>query len=78
MIHLAERISRIRSWAAELLARADFALCVEEDEWAVRRGWTVTKAGFGARRYRDPRFDALKAARTAAYRAEEVGGHVFS
>ncbi|WP_433513392.1 hypothetical protein ACQP2T_59025 [Nonomuraea sp. CA-143628] len=32
---------------------------MEPDEFAYRRGWTVAKVGFGARRYRDPRFDQL-------------------
>ncbi|MFI6293816.1 hypothetical protein ACIBEJ_19665 [Nonomuraea sp. NPDC050790] len=33
---------------------------MEPDEFAHRRGWTVARTGFGARRYRDPRFDQLK------------------
>ncbi|MEU8250954.1 hypothetical protein [Nonomuraea sp. NPDC048916] len=33
---------------------------MEPDEFAYRRGWTVTRSGFGARTYRDPRFDQLK------------------
>ncbi|WP_143043921.1 hypothetical protein [Nonomuraea jiangxiensis] len=53
------------AWVSSLVARADHELCAEEDDRARRRGWTVTKTGFGARRYRDPRFDALKAARLA-------------
>lgn len=53
-------LSRIKSRIRELIAWADRELCAEEDEFAYRRGWTVAKAGFGARRYRDPRFDQLK------------------
>ncbi|MFC7103674.1 hypothetical protein ACFQQB_26510 [Nonomuraea rubra] len=33
---------------------------MEPDEFAYRVGWTVTKTGFGSRRYRDPRFDQLR------------------
>ncbi|MFG1705491.1 hypothetical protein ACFLIM_20070 [Nonomuraea sp. M3C6] len=32
---------------------------MEPDEFAHRIGWTVSRTGFGARRYRDPRFDQL-------------------
>ncbi|WP_347697993.1 hypothetical protein [Nonomuraea sp. B12E4] len=53
------------AWVGELVTRADHALCAKQDERARRHGWTVTKTGFGARRYRDPRFDALSAARVA-------------
>ncbi|SDQ74679.1 hypothetical protein [Thermostaphylospora chromogena] len=54
-------LARFTSWIGGLLDRADRSLCMEEDEFAHRRGWTVTKTGFGARLYRDPRFDLLKA-----------------
>ncbi|MEV0626395.1 hypothetical protein ACI2LC_06400 [Nonomuraea wenchangensis] len=33
---------------------------MEPDEFAYHVGWTVTRTGFGARRYRDPRFDQLR------------------
>ncbi|MFC6559338.1 hypothetical protein [Nonomuraea cavernae] len=33
---------------------------MEPDEFAFRRDWTVSKSGFGARTYRDPRFDQLR------------------
>ncbi|MDP4500681.1 hypothetical protein OHA25_04560 [Nonomuraea sp. NBC_00507] len=33
---------------------------MEPDEFAHHVGWTVTRTGFGARRYRDPRFDQLR------------------
>ncbi|MEV0829481.1 hypothetical protein [Nonomuraea rubra] len=65
MLHVAARVSRIRSYVSELLARADRALCADRDERARQYGWTVTRTGFGSRRYRDPRFDALRAARLA-------------
>ncbi|MFF5209960.1 hypothetical protein [Streptosporangium sp. NPDC000396] len=54
---------------------ADRELCMDQDEWAYRLGWTVTKKGFGSRFYREPRFDQLKAEQGAAP-AEEVGGNV--
>jgi hypothetical protein len=54
---------RIKTWVLGLIDLADRELCMEEDEFAYRVQWTVTKAGFGARRYRDPRFDQLKADR---------------
>ncbi|MBE1564863.1 hypothetical protein [Nonomuraea africana] len=38
---------------------------MEYDEFAHRRGWTVTRTGFGSRSYRDPRFDQLRVSRTA-------------
>ncbi|WP_156325899.1 hypothetical protein [Nonomuraea sp. SBT364] len=53
-------LSRIKSRIRELVAWADRELCWEPDEFGMRRGWTVTRTGFGARRYRDPRFDQLK------------------
>ncbi|WP_336209834.1 hypothetical protein [Nonomuraea sp. LPB2021202275-12-8] len=53
-------LSRIKSRIQELISRADREICMEPDEFAFRRGWTVTRTGFGARRYRDPRFDQLK------------------
>ncbi|MGN9785004.1 hypothetical protein ACTMTF_26475 [Nonomuraea sp. ZG12] len=58
-----KRLSRIKSWIQDLIARADRDICLEPDEFACRRGWTVTRAGFGARHYRDPRFDQLKLGR---------------
>ncbi|GAA5074734.1 hypothetical protein HNP84_007436 [Thermocatellispora tengchongensis] len=58
-------LARIKSWVLDLADRADRALCMEEDEFAHRIGWTVTRTGFGSRRYRDPRFDLLTAARPA-------------
>ncbi len=54
-------LSRFKSWIRELIAWADREICMEPDEFAHRRGWTVTKTGFGSRRYRDPRFDQRKA-----------------
>ncbi|NRQ31376.1 hypothetical protein HII36_05920 [Nonomuraea sp. NN258] len=53
-------ISRIKSRIRELVAWADREICMEPDEFALHRGWTVTRTGFGARCYRDPRFDQLK------------------
>jgi hypothetical protein len=65
MFYLTERVSRFWSWIDAALTRADEALCADQDERARQYGWTVAKTGFGSRRYRDPRFDALKAARLA-------------
>jgi hypothetical protein len=62
-------ISRIKSWIQEHTECADREICMEPDEFAYRRGWTVTRLGFGARCYRDPRFDQRRA---PARVAEEV------
>lgn len=69
MLHVAKLVSRFGSRMSALLARADQALCEKQDGRARQYGWTVTRTGFGSRRYRDPRFDALKAARLAEIRA---------
>lgn len=50
-------LSRIKSRIRELIVWADREICMEPDEFAHRRGWTVERTGFGSRRYRDPRFD---------------------
>ncbi|MDF5754895.1 hypothetical protein [Spongiactinospora sp. TRM90649] len=52
----------------------DREICMEEDEFAHRIGWTVIKGGFGQRRYRDPRFDQLKADRLRALHGVEEDG----
>ncbi|MCG5215204.1 hypothetical protein [Streptosporangium sp. KLBMP 9127] len=65
-------IARIKSWLLALLDTADREMCLEEDEFAHRIGWTVTRSGFGSRRYRDPRFDRL----AAPQNPEEVSGNV--
>lgn len=39
---------------------ADRNLCVDQDWWAGRLGWDVRKPSFGARVYRDPRFDIVR------------------
>ncbi|MFG3438006.1 hypothetical protein ACGF0J_12270 [Nonomuraea sp. NPDC047897] len=62
-------LGRIKSRIRELIAWADREICMEPDEFAFRRGWTVSRAGFGARVYRDPRFDQLRVAPPVA---EEV------
>ncbi|MEV5412455.1 hypothetical protein AB0K60_26930 [Thermopolyspora sp. NPDC052614] len=41
------------------VGRLDRSLCVDQDWWAHLLGWKVTRIGFGARDYRDPRFDIL-------------------
>ncbi|MEV0997416.1 hypothetical protein [Nonomuraea sp. NPDC050202] len=53
-------VSRIKAWIQDLIASADYEICVEPDEFAFRVGWTVSRTGFGSRRYRDPRFDQLR------------------
>lgn len=45
---------------ATFVARADRSLCLDQDWWAWLLGWEVTRLGFGARGYRDPRFDILR------------------
>ncbi|MEV6985012.1 hypothetical protein AB0M95_27655 [Sphaerisporangium sp. NPDC051017] len=40
-----------------LVARADEAVCARDERFAALLGWQVTRVGFGARAYRDPRFD---------------------
>lgn len=45
---------------------ADRALCADQDRWARELQWTVNRTGFGARLYRDPRFDLVR-------EVEEVG-----
>ncbi|MEW9527648.1 hypothetical protein [Microbispora sp. NPDC049125] len=45
---------------------ADSALCADQDGWARQLSWTVSRTGFGARHYRDPRFDIVR-------ELEEVG-----
>ncbi|WP_113704393.1 hypothetical protein [Nonomuraea lactucae] len=55
-------LSRIKSRIRELIAWTDREICMEPDEFAYRRGWTVARCGFGARIYRDPRFDQLRIA----------------
>jgi hypothetical protein len=59
MFHVIKtRLTRLRrKIAAYQLATAS--------EYAVWYGWTVTQTGPGTWRYRDPRFDQLKANRTA-------------
>ncbi|GAA0968566.1 hypothetical protein GCM10009555_014210 [Acrocarpospora macrocephala] len=43
-----------------LLDGADRRLCADQDRWAYELEWTITRAGFGARQYRDPRFDLVQ------------------
>lgn len=52
-------LGRIKSRIRELIAWTDREICMEPDEFAHHIGWTVTRTGFGSRRYRDPRFDQL-------------------
>ncbi len=54
------RKSSIVTHIQDLMACADREICLEYDEFAYRRGWTVARAGFGCRLYRDPRFDQLR------------------
>ncbi|MEU6424678.1 hypothetical protein OHB01_13165 [Microbispora hainanensis] len=48
------------------MTMADLALCADQDRWARELKWTVSRTGFGARHYRDPRFDLVR-------ELEEVG-----
>jgi hypothetical protein len=63
--HVTHGLLRIKG----LVYTADYALCADQDGWARRLHWTVTHTGFGARHYRDPRFDLVR-------ELEEVGRHV--
>lgn len=63
--HATKSMHQIKVILAGLAGRTDQALCADQDGWAQRLGWTVTRTGFGARRYRDPRFDGRAAQRTA-------------
>ncbi|MEU4830576.1 hypothetical protein [Streptosporangium sp. NPDC023615] len=61
--HRTNRFRGIKTFARDLIYVSDRELCMDQDEWAHRLGWTVTRTGFGARHYRDPRFDLLRAER---------------
>jgi hypothetical protein len=54
------RLTLIKTRISSLIEQADRRLCLDQDWWAHQLGWTVTRTGFGARRYRDPRFDTLQ------------------
>jgi hypothetical protein len=47
----------LRRLVARLIASADEAICAADGETAERAAWQITPTGFGARSYRDPRFD---------------------
>ncbi|MEU7002861.1 hypothetical protein [Nonomuraea sp. NPDC046570] len=53
-------LSRIKSQIRDAVAWVDREICMEPDEFAYRRGWTVARTGFGARRYRDSWFDLTR------------------
>jgi hypothetical protein len=50
----------IRSWR-----QLDARLIARDDAFAAENGWTVEVLSGGRRRYRDPRFDQLRAERLA-------------
>lgn len=54
------RKPRLLARLQDLIAWVDRDICMEPDEFAHHRCWTVTRTGFGSRRYRDPRFDQLR------------------
>jgi hypothetical protein len=64
--HGTKGLCGIKAFILNLIDASDRELCMDQDEWACRLGWTVTRTGFGARHYRDPRFDLLRAERIAA------------
>jgi hypothetical protein len=72
--HVSEGMSRLRGRVVAFFDRTDERLCAREDERARGRGWTVIRTEFGARRYRDPRFDLLKARAELAAAGERAGG----
>lgn len=49
----------LKSRISAFLRQADRSLCADQDWWALLLGWQVTRTGFGARAYRDPRFDIV-------------------
>ncbi|MBO3745784.1 hypothetical protein J5X84_06840 [Streptosporangiaceae bacterium NEAU-GS5] len=57
-------------WFFRSKTQADLALCRDQDQWARDLGWTVVWRGFGARHYRDPRFDLVR-------EVEEIGRQVL-
>jgi hypothetical protein len=49
------------SWLAAFAERAGTRLFARDDLFAIEHGWQITKRHGGlGRRYRDPRFDALR------------------
>ncbi|MBG0827295.1 hypothetical protein HS041_05910 [Planomonospora sp. ID67723] len=71
-VHGINGISGVRTWIARLVDRADRELCIDQDEWAYRLGWTVKRTGFGARYYHNPLFDLQKAERIYSGDVENV------
>ena len=61
VFHGTARLLVIKTRVIALIEQADRSLCLDQDWWAHRLSWTVTPIGFGARLYRDPRFDSLPA-----------------
>jgi len=57
---LPARVNELLTLIKGGLDHADRVLCVDQDWWALRMNWTVERIGFGARRYRDPRFDLIR------------------
>ncbi|GIH80419.1 hypothetical protein [Planobispora longispora] len=69
-------VSRVKIWILHQIDRADRELCMDQDEWAYRLGWTVKENGFGARSYHNPLFDLQKAERIYSEAcAESVSGN---
>lgn len=64
--HRTKRPCGIKTLILDLIYVIDRELYMDQDEWAHRLGWTVTRTGFGSRSYRDARFDLLKIERTTA------------
>jgi hypothetical protein len=64
--HRTNRTRGIKTFIRNVIYVTDRELCMDQDEWAYRLGWSVTRTGFGARYYREPRFDLLRAERSAA------------
>jgi hypothetical protein len=56
--------ARISAWIGKRQQELSDRAHASGDKFAAEAGWTVTTAtgrlGFGARRYRDPRFDQLR------------------
>jgi len=58
----------VTAWFNRIKTQADMALCRDQDRWAGELGWTVVWLGFGARDYRDPRFDLVREVEEAGRR----------
>jgi hypothetical protein len=57
MAELNNAHARFKELLRSTLRRLDQAFWARDDDIARRMGWQISRARFGVRRYRDPRFD---------------------